>query len=94
MNHTAESPNTYVATCAVLLLLTLVTWEVAHFDLGRWNLLVALGIAFAKATLIASFFMQLRRSSSRSRLALIGGIFWLGILMLLTLADYLTRQQV
>ncbi len=81
----------YFAVCATLLAFTLVTYEVALIDLGRWNVVVALAIAFFKATLVALFFMHLRYSSRRTQLVVVAGIFWLAIMMLLTMSDYLTR---
>jgi len=81
----------YFAVCATLLTFTLVTYEVALIDLGRWNVVVALAIAFFKATLVALFFMHVRYSPRRTQLVVVAGIFWLAIMMLLTMSDYLTR---
>ncbi len=81
----------YFAICGILLLFTFVTWRVALIDLGRLNVVVALVIAFFKATLVALFFMHVRYSPRRTQLVVVAGIFWLGIMMLLTMSDYLTR---
>jgi cytochrome c oxidase subunit 4 len=75
----------------ILLILTITTFEVAFFDLGHWNTPVALGIAFAKATLIALYFMHARYSEWLTRVIIGAGLFWLGILFVLVLSDYLTR---
>ena len=57
-----------------------------------FNVLVGLTIAVCKAVLVALFFMHLLSSSRLTWIVLVGGLFWLGILMVLTLADYLTRH--
>ncbi len=77
--------------CATLLALTFATYRIALIDLGRWNIVAALTIAFCKATLVALFFMHLRYSPRRTQLVVLAGIFWLAIMMLLTMSDYLTR---
>jgi cytochrome c oxidase subunit 4 len=43
-----------------LVALTVLTVVVAEVDLGRWNLVLALAIATAKASLVLLFFMHLR----------------------------------
>ncbi|MBI3896418.1 MAG: cytochrome C oxidase subunit IV family protein [Acidobacteria bacterium] len=85
------SRKLYFLICGILLSLTLLTWGVALINLGRWNIVLALAIAFSKATLVALFFMHLRYSPRRTQLTLVAGLFWLGILLLLTMSDYLTR---
>jgi cytochrome c oxidase subunit 4 len=50
-----------------------------------------MGIAGAKALVIALGFMHLSRSGPVVILYATAGVFWLGILFLLTFADYLTR---
>ena len=84
----------YLLVCAILLVLTLLTWRLALIDLGRWNVVAALTIAFCKATLVALFFMHVRYSPRRTQLVVVAGIFWLGIMILLTMSDYLTRHWI
>ena len=52
---------------------------------------VALVIGLAKALLIASFFMQLRRAAGLVRLAAATGLVWGSLLYIFTFADLLTR---
>jgi len=77
-----------------LLVLTLLTWRIAYVDLGPWNTVVALAIAVCKASLVALFFMHLRWSGSMMRIVVCAAIFWLAIMMTLTLGDILTRNLV
>jgi len=84
--------RTYLAVFAALLVLTLVTWGVAQVDLGWANDAVALTIAVTKALLVLWFFMHLCYSTRMTVLTALAGFFWLGILIFLTLNDYLTRE--
>jgi cytochrome c oxidase subunit 4 len=81
----------YVAVFVALLILTALTTGMAWVDMGRWNVVVALIIAVFKATLVILFFMHAKYNKGLSRIALIGAIFWLGIMITLTLSDELTR---
>ena len=76
---------------AALLVGTGITVWVAFINLGFFNPVVALGIATVKALLVILFFMEVRYSARLTKIAIIGGFFWLVILIALTLSDYLTR---
>jgi cytochrome c oxidase subunit 4 len=58
---------------------------------GWWSTPIGLLIAFAKAFLIAFFFMNLRGQTGLVRTFAVAGLFWLLIMMALTASDYLTR---
>jgi len=81
----------YFAVFIALIVLTAVTTLVAFVDLGPLNTVVALVIAFTKAILVALYFMHVRYSSRLTQIIVAGGLFWLGIMIALTLSDYLTR---
>lgn len=82
----------YFAVFIALLALTALTTGVAFIDLGGvGNIAVALAIAVIKAVLVALYFMHLRYSSPLTVIFAGAGIFWLGILVALTLSDYITR---
>jgi cytochrome c oxidase subunit IV len=85
-------PRTYYAIYAALLFCTYLTWQVAYFDLGAFNTVAALAIAVFKATLVVLFFMHVRYSTRLTWAVVLGSIFWFGILLTLTLGDYLTRS--
>lgn len=91
MSQHVVPPKAYVAVFAALVVLTAVTTTVAFLDLGPWNTAVALGIAFTKATLVVLIFMHLKYSSRLTRVVVAGGLFWLAILLALTLSDFFTR---
>jgi cytochrome c oxidase subunit IV len=83
--------KTFVIVCVVLLLLTLTTLEVATFDLGPLNTVIALGIAACKASLIILYFMHLRYSSRLTPIVIAAGLLWLGILIVGIMDDMVTR---
>jgi cytochrome c oxidase subunit 4 len=87
----AVSRRTYFAVFVALLVCTYLTWQVAFYDLGPLNTVAALGIAIFKATLVVLFFMHARTSPRLTWIVIIAGLFWLGILLVLTASDYFTR---
>jgi len=87
------SPRVYYAVFAALLLLLAATVAAAQFDLGRWNFPTATTIAALKGLLIILFFMHVRYSSPLTWLFAGAGFFWLGLLISLTLSDYITRPM-
>jgi cytochrome c oxidase subunit 4 len=84
--------NTYYTIFASLMVLTLVTVWISGFDLGPLNTVAALAIAGVKATLVVLFFMHVKYGTRLTKLAIIAALYWLGILLTLTLSDYLTRS--
>lgn len=84
-------PKVYLAVFAVLLLMTGTTTAVSFIDIGPWNTVVALAIAFFKASLVVLFFMHIKYSSRLMQIVVAGGIFWLAILIVFTLSDFLSR---
>ena len=93
MSERVISERAYYAVFAALLVLTVTTYGAARVDLGRWNTPVGLGIAAGKAALIGIYFMHARYSTRLTRVVIGAGLFWLGILLVLTLSDYLTRAR-
>ena len=84
--------TTYFSVWGALLLGTFLTYEVAKIDLGVFNAAVALIIATTKALLVALFFMHLKGAHEKLlKLVVISTIFFLLILLALSMADYGTR---
>jgi cytochrome c oxidase subunit 4 len=94
MSEHIVSKSTYFVIFAALILLTALTYGVALLDLGRFNAIVALTIAVIKAMLVVLFFMHLRYSSRLTWIFVGAGLFWLLIMIVLTLSDFLTRGWV
>ncbi|HEV8376005.1 MAG TPA: cytochrome C oxidase subunit IV family protein [Candidatus Polarisedimenticolia bacterium] len=84
----------YFLVFAVLILCTALTVAAAFMDLGPFNLGVALAIAAFKATLVVLYFMHVRYDPKLIGLAIALALAWLGLLLFITFADYLTRGWV
>ena len=91
MSEHVESIGTYALIFVTLLVLTAVTTGVAYIDLGPFSVVVALTIAVVKMLLVALFFMHLRHSTQLTKVVVAGGLMWLAIMIVLGMADFLTR---
>lgn len=89
----------YYAVFAALMVLTYVTVQAAHVDLGHpevlgtkvpMNVILALLIACTKASLVVLFFMHVKYSTRLIQLVVVGSLVWLALL-LTTLGDYVSR---
>lgn len=77
---------------AILIAATFITAWIATVDLGRFNTVVALAIATCKATLVVLIFMHVKYTSEKmTRAILISAVFWLLLLLVLSLTDYSSR---
>ena len=92
-DHSKSSPlKTYFSVWIALLVGTFLTYKAAYIELGRFNAAVALIIATIKALLVALFFMHLKGAGEKLlKLVVISTIFFLFILLALSMADYGTR---
>lgn len=92
-HSSTKSPlPTYFAVFIALLIGTGLTVYAATLDLGKFNAPVALIIASIKATLVALFFMHVKGASEKlTKLVVIGALFFLLLLLGLTMTDYATR---
>jgi cytochrome c oxidase subunit IV len=84
--------STYLLVFAALSAGTILTVVAAHYDLGRLNTPIALLIATVKTVLVVLFFMHVIHSTRLTWVVIIGSFLWLGMLFVLTFADYLTRS--
>ena len=85
------SKRPYFAIFDLLMVCTYLTWQVAFFDLGVFNTVVALGIAAFKAVLVILFFMHVRHGARITWVVIVGAMFWLALMLTITMSDYLTR---
>jgi cytochrome c oxidase subunit 4 len=97
MQETTESvghivpAKLYVTIWAILMAMTITTVLLARADIGPFNVVVALVIATIKATLVVLFFMHLRYSPKLTMATVVAAMFFLFLLLGLTMTDYLTR---
>ena len=72
--------------------MTFVTFYVAQIELGTWNIVVALLIAFFKMMLVVLFFMNVKAESPLTKLFAGAGFFWMALLLGQFFIDYLSRN--
>jgi len=93
MSQHSSSIGLYVGIFVALLVLTATTVAAAFVNLGPLNPVIALAIATTKALLVVLFFMHVKDSSEKmTKVVIVAGIFWLMLLLGLTMADYATRM--
>ena len=84
-------PPVYLGIFLGLLCLTALTTGISFIDLGVFNAVIALAIAVMKASLVVLFFMHIHYSSRLLKMTLGAGLFTFGLLLALTMSDYITR---
>jgi cytochrome c oxidase subunit 4 len=87
------SPKIYLVIFLTLMAGTGITIWAAFNNFGVFNIVIALAIATFKATLVVLYFMHARYSPKRTQLVIVCSVFWLAILLALTLTDYATRPR-
>ncbi len=89
------SPAGYVTVLVILMLLTVLTVALSFVpSSGAMHILGGQLVAAAKASLVVLFFMHVLRSSAQTRAVITVTIFWVCLLLGLTLIDYLTREMI
>jgi cytochrome c oxidase subunit 4 len=93
--HFIVSPKIYFAIFAALMICTILTVYAATVDLNHYfpglNVIVALVIATFKASLVVLFFMHGKYSSKRTQMVIICSVFWLAVMLFMTMSDYISR---
>jgi cytochrome c oxidase subunit IV len=87
------SMSSYYGLFFVIAVLMIVTVAISFTGLPRHTrLILNLLIAGAQAALLSLFFMHLRKSDPVTMLVAAAGLFWLFLLFVLILTDYVTRH--
>jgi cytochrome c oxidase subunit 4 len=73
------------------MILTALTVLASKYNFGPGNTIIAVSIAVLKATLVILYFMHVRYNDNIVRIAVFAGFLWLGIMIVLTLSDYIAR---
>ena len=77
-----------------LLILLVLTWWLAQYDLHHLNVAAALAIALVKMLLVILIFMHVKYKPALTWVFVAAGFIWLMIMIDLTLSDYLSRGAV
>ena len=93
MSGHIASKKTYIAVWVALMGLTAATAGASYLELGQFNIVLALVIATCKATLVALIFMGVKYISQKMTwVVIVAGLFWLFILLALSMTDYVSRS--
>ena len=87
MDRHATPASTYAKVLGALVALTVITVLAAGFSFGSWNVIIALGIASIKASLVALFFMHLRHDKPISAIIFVTGAAVLGVFLMICTLD-------
>ena len=86
------SSGLYWLIWGILICATVLTAWISTIDLGPFNTVVALTIATCKASIVVLIFMHVKYTSERmTKAILISAVFWLLLLLILSLTDYSSR---
>jgi cytochrome c oxidase subunit 4 len=83
--------RTFLFVLAGLIVLTLTSVTLTQISLGTLTVAVALIIAAVKSTFVLRIFMHLKFESKFISMAVIGVASLIGVLIIITLLDYLNR---
>ncbi len=87
--------SVYIGVFGALLVLTTLTVAISYLGIPQpWSLIVAMIVAFTKASLVCSVFMHLIWDKRLNLLAFLGGLFFMSVFFTLTMTDLLTRSMV
>jgi cytochrome c oxidase subunit 4 len=93
--HHIVSPMVYLVVVVILFILTFVTIKLAYVNFhGLWNLIIALGIATVKASLVILFFMHVKWSGRLIHITIGVSLMFFALLITGTLMDQYTRKNV
>ena len=96
MVHGHISVRTYTIVFIALMVLLAITVAAAQIPfaehgVGQLGIVITFLVATVKAVLVVVYFMHVRYSTRLTKVFVVAGLLWLGILFALTLNDYLTR---
>lgn len=99
-NHSTETAHlAHVVPTSVLLMvfaalmvLTFLTVAATWYDMGRWNVWIAMGIATLKAALVVLYFMHLRYDNPFNAVVFLTALLTLLLFISLAMLDATTYQ--
>ncbi len=93
--HHLLSLKTLLMVAGALAVLTILTVAVHYIHFPKpWNIIVAMGIAVVKATLVVLFFMNLYYDNKFNLIVFLSSILFFIIMVGITLLDTLFREPV
>ena len=92
--HGPAVPVRYLVVWLVMMVLSAGTVALSYVPLGNFQLPAAMLISAFKGTLVVLVFMHLGKHPKAARIAFLGALFFLGLLVMGTLTDLWTRFPV
>ena len=98
MAHHAHTANPradvlrYSGVLGALVMLTFITVGASYLNFGNWNVVIAIGIATIKASLVALFFMHLIHDKATSSVIFLISVFFLGLFLISVYTDWAERD--
>ena len=92
--HVVQPMWLYLGVFGALIFMTVVTVGASYVDFGAANTVIAVIIASVKATLVATFFMNLLHDRRFNALIFVSGLVFLSFLFIFTMSDTGTRGMV
>ncbi len=91
--HHLSPLSLFVKIFVALIVLTFITVGTSMYDFGIMNIVIAMGIAVLKATLVILFFMQLKFDDIGNKVAFAASFVFLSVFILLTGSDLFFRTE-
>lgn len=88
------SNKTYIIVWIILMILTAITVYVSYIHFGVFNIVVAMGVASIKASIVALYFMHLKFEDSITWVFALFPLSLLALLIGMTILDTFTRVVV
>src|SRR3990167_2773423 len=89
--HHADHKKSYVTVWIILLVLSVITDWVSYHNYGILNIVVAMGVATVKASLVCLYFMHLKYDNRLNQVVFVASFVFLAIFAGLTASDELFR---
>lgn len=90
--HTMPSVASHLTTFAILAVLAVVALGVGFSNIGDSKLIFSLLVAAVQTSVVGYFFMELKQADKLTWLCVGAAGFWLTILFVFLLTDYVTRH--
>lgn len=98
--HHVVPVSTYIKVIISLMVLLIITLAAAAVDFSQYgpalaplNIIIAMTIAVVKAVIIILYFMHVRYSSKLVWVFAFAAFYWVVILFVMTLTDYMSRYM-
>lgn len=90
-DHHVIPISTYLAVLGILFVGTVITVWVSLYDMGRWNMIIAMAVASCKAFFVLAYFMHLKYDNLLNRVIFLSAFAFLLLLFAFSMGDIVSR---